>query len=152
MPTPRASLPGLPVGDDMLADPGANLALGSAYLAGLMKEFGEPRLAVAAYNAGPARVREWWKGRATDDLEVWVELIPFDETRFFVRRVMLSWEEYRRSTAPHGGRPVTMPVTAGLPAAVTSIPDGSRLLLCSMWLVIGPALENASDLETWRCA
>jgi soluble lytic murein transglycosylase-like protein len=41
-------------------------------------------------------VREWWKGRATDDLEVWVELIPFDETRFFVRRVMLSWEEYRR--------------------------------------------------------
>jgi soluble lytic murein transglycosylase len=87
---------GLPAGDDMLADPGANLALGSAYLSGLMKEFGEPRLAVAAYNAGPARVREWWKGRATDDLEVWVELIPFDETRFFVRRVMLSWEEYRR--------------------------------------------------------
>lgn len=87
---------GLPAGDDMLADPGANLALGSAYLAGLMKEFGEPRLAVAAYNAGPARVREWWKARATDDVEVWVELIPFDETRFFVRRVMLSWEEYRR--------------------------------------------------------
>jgi soluble lytic murein transglycosylase len=87
---------GLPSGDDMLADPGANLLLGSAYLAGLMKEFGEPRLAVAAYNAGPARVREWWKARATDDVEVWVELIPFDETRFFVRRVMLSWEEYRR--------------------------------------------------------
>jgi soluble lytic murein transglycosylase len=87
---------GLPAGDDMLTDPGANLALGSAYLAGLMKEFGEPRLAVAAYNAGPARVREWWKARATDDVEVWVELIPFDETRFFVRRVMLSWEEYRR--------------------------------------------------------
>ena len=87
---------GLPAGDDLLADPGANLALGSAYLAGLMKEFGEPRLAVAAYNAGPARVREWWKARVTDDVEVWVELIPFDETRFFVRRVMLSWEEYRR--------------------------------------------------------
>ena len=87
---------GLPAGDDLLADPGANLALGSAYLAGLMKEFGEPRLAVAAYNAGPGRVREWWKARATDDVEVWVELIPFDETRFFVRRVMLSWEEYRR--------------------------------------------------------
>ena len=98
---------GLPAGDDMLADPGANLALGSAYLAGLMKEFGEPRLAVAAYNAGPGRVREWWKARATDDVEVWVELIPFDETRFFVRRVMLSWEEYRRLYgAPlAGGRP-----------------------------------------------
>lgn len=87
---------GLPMGDDMLADPGANLALGSAYLAGLIKEFGEPRLAIAAYNAGPARVREWWKARPSDDVEVWVELIPFDETRFFVRRVVLSWEEYRR--------------------------------------------------------
>jgi soluble lytic murein transglycosylase len=98
---------GLPAGDDMLADPGANLALGSAYLAGLMKEFGEPRLAVAAYNAGPARVREWWKARVTDDVEVWVELIPFDETRFFVRRVMLSWEEYRRLYAAPlaGARP-----------------------------------------------
>jgi soluble lytic murein transglycosylase len=98
---------GLPAGDDMLADPGANLALGSAYLAGLMKEFGEPRLAVAAYNAGPARVREWWKTRVTDDVEVWVELIPFDETRFFVRRVMLSWEEYRRLYAAPlaGARP-----------------------------------------------
>ena len=97
----------LPPGDDMLVDPAANLTLGSAYLATLMKEFGEPRLAVAAYNAGPARVREWWKGRASDDVEAWVELIPFDETRFFVRRVMLSWEEYRRlyGTPTAGTRP-----------------------------------------------
>ena len=62
---------GLLSGDDMLVDPAANLTLGSAYLAALMKEFGEPRLAVAAYNAGPARVREWWKGRASDDVEAW---------------------------------------------------------------------------------
>ena len=41
-------------------------------------------------------MREWWKARTTDDLEVWVELIPFTETRGFVRRVMLAWEEYRR--------------------------------------------------------
>jgi soluble lytic murein transglycosylase len=96
-----------PTADDMLVDPAANLALGSAYLGALMKEFGDPRLAVAAYNAGPARVREWWKGRASDDVEVWVELIPFDETRFFVRRVMLSWEEYHRlyGTPMAGARP-----------------------------------------------
>ena len=87
---------GLPSGEEVLVDPAANLVLGSAYLAALMREFGEPRLAIAAYNAGPARVREWWKGRANDDVETWVELIPYDETRFFVRRVMLSWEEYRR--------------------------------------------------------
>jgi soluble lytic murein transglycosylase len=63
---------------------------------------------VAAYNAGPARVREWTESRRPGDLEVWVEQIPFDETRAFVKRVMLSWEEYRRlygpSLAPEEGR------------------------------------------------
>jgi soluble lytic murein transglycosylase len=94
---------GLPTSEESLDDPAVNLALGSAYLGVLMKEFGEPRLAVAAYNAGPTSVREWWKNRPTEDLEVWVELIPYDETRRFVRRVMLAWEEYRRLYAPAAG-------------------------------------------------
>ncbi len=51
---------------------------------------------MAAYNAGPTRVREWWAARRTDDRDVWVEQIPYDETRAFVKRVMLSWDEYRR--------------------------------------------------------
>jgi soluble lytic murein transglycosylase len=99
---PLARSRGLPTSEESLDDPAVNLALGSAYLGVLMKEFGEPRLAVAAYNAGPTRVREWWKGRSTEDLEAWVELIPYDETRRFVRRVMLAWEEYRRLYAPSG--------------------------------------------------
>ena len=94
---------GLPTSEESLDDPAVNLVLGSAYLSVLMKEFGEPRLAVAAYNAGPTSVREWWKSRPTEDLEVWVELIPYDETRRFVRRVMLAWEEYRRLYAPAAG-------------------------------------------------
>jgi soluble lytic murein transglycosylase len=53
-------------------------------------------LAVAAYNAGPARVRQWWKVRRTSDVEAFIEQIPFDETRLYVKRVMLSWDEYRR--------------------------------------------------------
>ena len=81
---------------DLLDDPAANLDMGSGYLSGLLREFGDARLAAAAYNAGPARVREWWGGRRSDDLEVWVEQIPFNETRAFVKRVMLSWDEYRR--------------------------------------------------------
>ena len=94
---PMARQRGLPFNDGALLDePSANLTLGSAHLAGLLKEFGDPRLAVAAYNAGASPVRQWWKARTTDDLEVWVELIPFTETRGFVRRVMLGWEEYRR--------------------------------------------------------
>jgi len=94
---PMARQRGLPFNDGALLDePATNLTLGSAHLAGLLKEFGDPRLAVAAYNAGATPVRQWWKARPSDDLEVWVELIPFNETRYFVRRVMLSWEEYRR--------------------------------------------------------
>ncbi len=85
---------------ELLDDPATNLELGSAYLAGLLREFGDIRLAAAAYNAGPARVREWWGARRSDDLEVWVEQIPFDETRAFVKRVMLSWDEYRRLYGP----------------------------------------------------
>ena len=81
---------------ELLDDPAANLELGTTYLAALLREFPDARLAAAAYNAGPARVREWWGTRRSDDLEVWVEQIPFDETRAFVKRVMLSWDEYRR--------------------------------------------------------
>lgn len=81
---------------DRLDDPGPNLELGALYLAVLLQEFPDPRLAAAAYNAGPVRVREWWAARKSDDLELFVEQIPFDETRHFVKRVMVSWEEYRR--------------------------------------------------------
>ena len=79
-----------------LDDPSANLEIGTSFLAGLLKQFGDPRLALAAYNAGPRRLREWWKARKSDDIEAFVEQIPYDETRQYVKRVMLSWDEYRR--------------------------------------------------------
>jgi soluble lytic murein transglycosylase len=94
---PMADVRGLPFeGGGLLDDPRANLDMGTAFFAGLMKEFGEPRLAIAAYNAGPKRVRDWWKARRTADMEAFVEQIPYDETREYVKRVMLSWSEYRR--------------------------------------------------------
>ena len=83
-----------PPGD--LDDPGFNIELGTRFLAGLMREFNDPRLAIAAYNAGPKNVRQWMSTRRTDDLEAFVEQIPFDETRLYVKRVVLSWDEYRR--------------------------------------------------------
>ncbi len=73
-----------------------NIRLGTRYLATLMTQFGEPALVAAGYNAGPHRVVRWWGGRRNDDLEEWIEAIPFDETRAFVKRVLTSWEEYRR--------------------------------------------------------
>jgi peptidoglycan lytic transglycosylase len=81
---------------DLLDDPRANLDIGASFLGGLVREFGDPRIAIAAYNAGPRRARTWWQARRTSDVEAWVEQIPFDETRLYVKRVMLSWEEYRR--------------------------------------------------------
>jgi soluble lytic murein transglycosylase len=83
-------------GGQLLDDPRANLELGAAFLAGLLQEFKQPPLALAAYNAGPGRVRQWWQARRTNDLEAWIEQIPFDETRQYVKRVLLSWDEYRR--------------------------------------------------------
>jgi soluble lytic murein transglycosylase len=100
---PMAARRGLPFDQGALLDaPEANLQMGTLFLAGLLKEFGDPRLAAAAYNAGPARVRKWWAARRSDDLEVFVEQIPFDETRHFVKRVVVAWEEYRRI---YGGDP-----------------------------------------------
>jgi peptidoglycan lytic transglycosylase len=94
---PMADLRGLAFeGGSLLDDPRANLDIGAAFLAGLLKEFGDPHLALAAYNAGPKRARDWWKTRRTNDMEAWVEQIPYDETRHYVKRVTLSWEEYRR--------------------------------------------------------
>ena len=83
-------------GSDALDEPVVNLQLGTKFLADLMKQFHDPRLVLAAYNAGPRRAKTWWTTRRSDDLEVWVEQIPFDETRQYVKRVMFAWDEYRR--------------------------------------------------------
>jgi soluble lytic murein transglycosylase len=88
---------GVVIGDgDLLDDPVVSLDLGATYLGWLLAEFADARLAAAAYNAGPVRAREWWAARKSDDLELWVEQIPFEETRRFVKRVVVAWEEYRR--------------------------------------------------------
>ena len=94
---PMAEIRGLAFGDgDLLDDPRTNLQLGAAFMSGLLKQWNDPRIALAAYNAGPGRARQWWQTRRSNDIEVFVELIPFDETRNYIKRVMLAWEEYRR--------------------------------------------------------
>ncbi|MCH8999749.1 MAG: lytic transglycosylase domain-containing protein, partial [Proteobacteria bacterium] len=82
-------------------DPALNLRLGRAYLDGLLQDYsGTNILALAAYNAGPHRVRRWIKdfGDPRDpdvDPVDWVESIPFDETRSYVQRVMEGLVVYR---------------------------------------------------------
>lgn len=76
-------------GIDTLTDPRDNIRLGTAYLGQMAQRFGgNSVLATAAYNAGPHRVDQWMPGTGTVDARVWIENIPFNETRKYVRRVM----------------------------------------------------------------
>jgi soluble lytic murein transglycosylase len=71
-----------------LFEPRLNIALGSSYLAHMQRRFGgNPVLATAAYNAGPARVDRWLPEHAID-ADLWIATIPFRETRGYVRRVL----------------------------------------------------------------
>lgn len=74
--------------DADLADPMLNLRLGSHYLAGLLKRYSGNRiLALAAYNAGPHRVDQWLEEREMP-FDVFIESIPFYETREYVQAVL----------------------------------------------------------------
>jgi soluble lytic murein transglycosylase len=79
-----------------LWEPQVNIMLGAHYLAQLRARFQKPLLAVASYNAGPHRVQKWLAERPGADIEEFVDQIPFDETRAFVKRVFASWHHYRR--------------------------------------------------------
>lgn len=70
-------------------NPDTNIQLGAAYLSQIYGQFkGNRVLASAAYNAGPGRVRQWLKGAQHLPFDVWVENIPFDETRQYVQNVL----------------------------------------------------------------
>jgi soluble lytic murein transglycosylase len=74
---------------DQLFIPRTNIALGTAYLAQVLVTFeGNRAYATAAYNAGPHRVKRWLKERGDVPLDVWIETIPFDETRNYVQNVL----------------------------------------------------------------
>ena len=71
-----------------LLEPAYNIQLGSLYLKELLKQYkGNRVLATAAYNAGPGNVRRWLKG-FTGPMDIWVENIPFKETKEYVQRVL----------------------------------------------------------------
>jgi soluble lytic murein transglycosylase-like protein len=78
-----------------LADPEANLRLGARYLRQLLDAFsGDTAAALAAYNAGPGRVRAWKKASGLAPEDEFLESIPFSETRFYVKRVLFFQSVY----------------------------------------------------------
>ncbi len=80
-----------------LYEPSLNLRLGTRYLRQLLGEFDERMdYALAGYNAGPHRVRTWSDGDLGIPLEVWIEEIPFTETRNYVKLIMRNEMMYER--------------------------------------------------------
>ncbi len=79
-----------------LVDADTNLRLGTAHLADLVEEFGKVHLALAAYNAGDQRVREWVKERPPMPVEEFIDDIPYPETQSYVRRILGIVVDYRR--------------------------------------------------------
>jgi len=76
-------------GLNTLTDPHSNIRLGTTYLGQMAERYGGHRvLATAAYNAGPHRVDTWLPQSGNIDARAWIENIPFDETRGYVRRVL----------------------------------------------------------------
>jgi len=79
-----------------LFEPDKNLEIGARYIEAVLKQLDDsPYCALAGYNAGPARVKQWrgeWGNVPTDEF---VERIPFRETRGYVKRVMGTWQTYR---------------------------------------------------------
>jgi soluble lytic murein transglycosylase len=87
--------------DRLTTDGIYNLVLGRSYLEGLLDDFsGSYPLAIAAYNAGPGRVRQWLndfgdpRGAGIGMVD-WIEMIPFSETRLYVQRVLENLQIYR---------------------------------------------------------
>ena len=75
--------------------------LGRSYIENMIEDFGGSyALAIAAYNAGPGRVRQWLhdfgdpRGRDIGMVD-WIEMIPFNETRTYVQRVLENLQIYR---------------------------------------------------------
>ncbi len=91
---PTASrLAGRAVTEEALPDPDLNVRLGATYLRRLAREFGDLRPVAAAYNSGEEAVRRWIAPRPRID-DLWVELIPYWETRGYVKQTYAAMRRY----------------------------------------------------------
>jgi soluble lytic murein transglycosylase len=79
----------IPYHAGMVNDAGTNVQLGTYYLRHVLEELdNQPVLATAAYNAGPSRARQWQDADKPMEAAVYIETIPFGETRDYVKKVM----------------------------------------------------------------
>ncbi|MDB5987502.1 MAG: soluble lytic murein transglycosylase [Nevskia sp.] len=98
---------------DALFDPSVNLNIGSAELRDRLNQFGgELPVAIASYNAGPNAAARWLPPTPMDT-DIWIENIPYNETRTYVQRVL--WHRlvfgWRHSGEPQDPKDWLLPVT-----------------------------------------
>jgi soluble lytic murein transglycosylase len=80
----------------MLFEPDINVMLGTKYFSDLLKRYhGDVVFALAGYNAGKGRVDKWMETNAIDDIEVFIEQIPYNETRGYVKRILRNYNNYK---------------------------------------------------------
>jgi soluble lytic murein transglycosylase len=79
-----------------LFTPAINLQLGTKYFRSMVDEFGGFEYALAAYNAGEDRVRDWQAAGKYRDVQEFVESIPFTQTREYVQAIMRNANVYRQ--------------------------------------------------------
>lgn len=112
-------------GQATLTDSSSNIRLGIHYLHKMFYRFAENRvLATAAYNAGPLRVEAWLPETGSLDARIWIENIPFNETRDYVRRVLtddaiFSWRMTGQQSRISNEMPLV--AAAGTPPRVASL-------------------------------
>jgi len=83
--------------DDVIRDPKVGIQVGTWYLQSLLKQFdGRLALSLAAYNAGPGKVKQWVANNVWDGSEEHLSDIPFGETRRYVQRVFYFYNKYKQ--------------------------------------------------------
>ena len=89
LPGTASDLAGETVSPEQLQQAERNARLGARYLRQLLNRWqGDPLLAIASYNAGPAAVKPWISAQLREIPELWVEAIPYPETRLYVKKVL----------------------------------------------------------------
>jgi len=83
--------------DEMLFDPEVNIDLGCWYIYYLTERFSNDSvLVISGYNAGPGTTSKWLKQYDRSDLDNFVENVPYSETREHIKKVMKSYQMYKR--------------------------------------------------------
>ena len=89
MPATARDVAEAPLTEDEIREPKQNAALGAAYLRQLLSHWrGDPFRSIASYNAGPGAVGSWSTQGLNDAPALWVERIPYSETRYYTKKVL----------------------------------------------------------------